>query len=91
MSDLRSVLCGGASPGTASSDASALVLDLQGAKPNVFLKIDDISEAMTRNVPDVLMDLIEVAVYAFSADQGTGRGSVRDTGGSRTRVRSSDR
>ena len=80
MSDLRAVLCGGASPGTASSDASALMLDLQGAKPNVFLKIGDISEAMTRNVPDVLMDLIEVAVYVFSADQGTGRGGVRDTG-----------
>jgi len=80
LSDLRVVLCGGASPGAASSDAKPLVLDLQGASPNVFLKIADLSEAMARNVPDVLMDLIEVAVYVFAADQATGRGGVRDSG-----------
>lgn len=80
MSERRLVHCGGATSGTASSDAGALVLDLQGANPNVFLKIDDISEAMSRNVPDVLMDLIELAVYVFAADQATGRGGARDTG-----------
>jgi 7-cyano-7-deazaguanine synthase in queuosine biosynthesis len=56
------------------------MLDLQGASPNVFLKIADLSEAMARNVPDVLMDLIEVAVYVFAADQATARGGVRDSG-----------
>ncbi len=80
MSEPRLVLCGGATSGAASSDASALLLDLQGANPNVFLRIDDISEAMARNVPDVLMDLVELAVYVFAADQATGRGGARDTG-----------
>lgn len=80
MSEPRLVLCGGATSGAASSDASALLLDLQGANPNVFLRIDDISEAMARNVPDVLMDLVELAVYVFAADQATGRGGTRDTG-----------
>ena len=76
----RVVLCGGASVATASSAPKPLVLDVQGPRPNVFLRISDISEAMTRNVPDVLMDLLEVALYVFSADQATGRGGVRDTG-----------
>ena len=80
MSERRLVLCGGATSGAASSDAGALLLNLQGASPNVFLKIDDISEAMARNVPDVLMDLLELAVYVFAADQATGRGGTRDAG-----------
>lgn len=78
MSDRRLVFCGGALPD--ASDPGALVLDLQGANPNVSLKISDLSEAMARNVPDVLMDLLEVAVYVFAADQGTGRGGARDAG-----------
>jgi 7-cyano-7-deazaguanine synthase in queuosine biosynthesis len=56
------------------------VLDLQGAKPNVFLQISALSEAMAANVPDVLTDLLDVAVYVFAADQGTSRGGARDTG-----------
>lgn len=80
MSDLRLVLCGGAAPEAAPSGADTLVLDLQGAKPNVFLQISDLSEAMARNVPDILTDLLDVAVYVFAADQGTSRGGPRDTG-----------
>jgi 7-cyano-7-deazaguanine synthase in queuosine biosynthesis len=45
----------------------------------VFLKIADVSAAMLRNVPDVLMDLLEIAVYVFGADQATGRGGPSDT------------
>lgn len=80
MSDLRLVLCGGATPGATPSDADRLVLDMQGANPNVFLQISDLSEVMARNVPDVLTDLLDVAVYVFAADQGTRRGGLRDTG-----------
>ncbi len=35
---------------------------------------------MARNVPDILTDLLDVAVYVFAADQGTRRGGARDTG-----------
>lgn len=80
MNDPRLVLCGGVAPAAASGNAKPLVLDLQGTHPNVSLKITDISAPMTQNVPDVLMDLIELAVYVFSADQATGRGGIRDTG-----------
>jgi hypothetical protein len=80
VSDLRLVLCGGASPGAVPSDADRLLLDLQGARPNVFLQISDLSEAMAKNVPDILTNLLDVAVYVFAADQGTGRGGPRDTG-----------
>ena len=40
----------------------------------------DISAAMLRSVPDVLMDLLEIAAYVFSADQATGRGGPTDPG-----------
>jgi 7-cyano-7-deazaguanine synthase in queuosine biosynthesis len=62
------------------SGSDPLVLALQGAKPNVFLQISDLSEAMARNVPDILTDLLDVAAYVFAADQGTSRGGPRDTG-----------
>jgi 7-cyano-7-deazaguanine synthase in queuosine biosynthesis len=80
MSNHRLVLCGGASPGAASSYANTLVLNLQGAHPNVFLKIHNFGEAMARNVPELLVDLIELAAYVFAAEQGTGRVGARDTG-----------
>jgi len=73
----RVVLCGGAqSPG----DDNPLVLNLQGAHRNVTLRIGDISDAMSRNVPDALVDLLEIADYVFAADQATSRGGARDNG-----------
>lgn len=80
MSDLRLVLCGGASPEAVPTGTAPLVLDLQGAKPNVFLQISALSAAMASNVPDLLTDLLDVAVYVFAADQGTSRGGPRDAG-----------
>lgn len=80
MNERRLIFCGGATSGGTSSDAEALLLDLHGPNPNVFLKIDHISEVMARDVPDVLMDLLEVAAYVFAADQSTGRGGPNDSG-----------
>ncbi len=81
MKETRLVLCGGAiAPKASAPDAKRLVLDLHGAKRNVHLKIADISQAMARSVPEALIDLLEIAVYVFAADQASGRGGARDTG-----------
>lgn len=50
-------------------------LDVQGAAKNINLRITDISKAMVSDIPDVLLDLLEVAAYVYCADQQTRRGS----------------
>jgi hypothetical protein len=55
-------------------------LDLHSHKANVNLKVHDISQRMSAGLPDVLVDLLEVATYVFCADQATGRGTAFDTG-----------
>lgn len=58
---------------TAEGDRRAL--DVQGAARNINLRIDDISKALVSDIPDVLLDLLEVAAYVYCADQQTRRGS----------------
>jgi hypothetical protein len=50
-------------------------LDVQGAARNINLRITDISKALVSDIPDVLLDLLEVAAYVYCADQQTRRGS----------------
>ncbi|SCW80725.1 7-cyano-7-deazaguanine synthase (queuosine biosynthesis) [Sphingobium faniae] len=50
-------------------------MDVQGAARNINLRIADISKALVSNIPDVLLDLLEVAAYVYCADQQTRRGS----------------
>jgi len=57
----RLVLCGGAK--RAGGD-STLRLALSGRSQNITLKLEDISKKMVRNVPDLLIDLIEIASTA---------------------------
>lgn len=66
-----SIECGVAQPST----ADAIAMDVQGAGKNVKLRIDYISRTMLGNVPDLLIDLLEVASYVYCADQRLGRGS----------------
>ena len=61
----RLVLCGGAS---GTTDGSTLRLALDGRR------------RLTTNLPDLLVDLIEIATYVFCADQGTSRGGAAWTG-----------
>ena len=67
------VLCGGAR-GAPRGHASSLVLDLHGSSPNVRLEIADISERLLAKIPDVLVDLLEVASYIYAADSAISRG-----------------
>lgn len=63
--------CGVAQP----SAENAIVLDVHGQAKNVNLRIDYISRSMLGNVPDLLIDLLEVASYVYCADQKLVRGS----------------
>ena len=71
------VLCGGLSgprkPGTVS-----LSLDRHGRSGNVRLKIPDISKRLVANIPDTLVDLLEIACYIYAADSAIRRGGPAD-------------
>ena len=69
------VLCGGVeSP--LKGNASSLNLSLHGASANVRLQISDISRRLLANIPDVLVDLLEVASYIYAADGAIPRGGM---------------
>lgn len=71
------VLCGGA--GTPEpAGARSLRLDLHGSSPNVKLRIQDISARLVSNIPDGLVDLLEVASYVYAADAAISRGGKVD-------------
>lgn len=67
--------CGASQP----SRAESIAMDVQGAAKNVNLRIDYISRTMLANVPDLLIDLLEVAAYVYCADQRLVRGSEKLT------------
>jgi hypothetical protein len=69
----RLVLCGGVSarPG---KGVDLLRLDLSGPNQNVTVRVHDITKRMVTNIPDLLVDLLEVAAYVYSADWATRRG-----------------
>lgn len=67
--------CGVSQPST----QEAIALDVHGPSKNVNLRIDYISRTMLGNVPDLLIDLLEVAAYVYCADQRLIRGSDKLT------------
>ena len=75
MSD-RLVICGKLSANAAhAKDVIALDVDASAhARNRVNLKVGDISPRMAQEVPPVLADLLELAVYVYCADQFTSRG-----------------
>ncbi|WP_089287775.1 MULTISPECIES: 7-cyano-7-deazaguanine synthase [unclassified Azospirillum] len=58
-----------------SSTPESIIMDVQGPGRNVKLRIDYITRTMLGNVPDLLIDLLELAAYVYCADQRIGRGS----------------
>ena len=55
-------------------------LALNGAPQNITLKLEDISKRLVENVPDLLVDLVEIATYVFCADQASSRGGEAQAG-----------
>lgn len=73
----RLVLCGGVEePRTA--DTLSLSLNRHGGLPKVRLQIGDIRKRLLANIPDVHVDLLEVASYIYAADSATSRGGRKD-------------
>lgn len=71
------IICGSEPDRALSAEAEIVRLDVQGKSRNVNLRIEDLSRAMVSNIPDVLLDLIEVGAYVYCADQRLPRGSDR--------------
>ncbi len=71
------VLCGGLDVPRKGS-VSSLSLSLHGTSPNLRLQIADISRRLLANIPDVLVDLLEVASYIYAADSAVPRGGTTD-------------
>lgn len=69
------IVCGGSPSVADTAEERTIHMDVQGDFRNVNLKITDISKAMVSNIPDVLMDLLELAAYVYCADQRCPRGS----------------
>jgi len=68
------VLCGGVSlPGKRRKEPP-LLLKTQEPGRNVCLQIPDITKRAPGNVPDELLDLLEIATYVYCADQAFTRG-----------------
>jgi 7-cyano-7-deazaguanine synthase in queuosine biosynthesis len=74
------VVCGGSEKTAPSTSGHTLRLGVRGAARNVNLQIHDISRAMVGNIPDVLLDLLEIAAYIYCADQRAKRGNDRLAG-----------
>lgn len=66
----------------------SLKLDLHGPDKNVALKIEDIDKRLGANIPDEMLDLLNIAAYVYAADSAVGRGAKSDSGlGARWRRR----
>ena len=73
------IVCGDEPVRAACTAGEVIRMNVQGKDRNVNLRIEDISRAMVSNVPDVLLDLLEVGSYVHCADQGLTRGSDKLT------------
>lgn len=70
------VLCGGV-PNERRHDETVLLLDVDApvASPGrVNFNIGQITRPMVADIPDRLVDLLEIAAYVYAADQFVGRG-----------------
>lgn len=67
--------CGVAKP----SAPDAIPMDVHGKGKNVNLRIDCITRSMLANVPDLLLDLLEIAAYVYCGDQRVSRGTAHLT------------
>jgi len=70
------VLCGGVTG--RKGPGSAITLNLHGPSANVHLEIADISRRLLSNVPDALVDLLEIASYIYAVDSAIPRGGRAD-------------
>ena len=68
-------VCGSGIKAEPASSRNARHLDVAGPRQNVKLRLADVSRPLLSNLPDLLVDLLELASYVYCADQRAGRGS----------------
>jgi hypothetical protein len=73
------VVCDGVDPGVIPEGFETLELAVQGKNKNVELKVAAISKAVMGNIPDVVMDLLEIGAYVYCADQHLSCGTEKLT------------
>lgn len=79
MIEPRLVLCSGAEepPGSPLLRGRRILkLDSLGPGANITIKIEDITRAFVRDLPDRLVDLLEIASYVYAADFAMKRGGA---------------
>jgi 7-cyano-7-deazaguanine synthase in queuosine biosynthesis len=70
-------ICGGANaPDLASAD-QVLRMDVAGPDRNVNLRLTDANRVLVSDLPDLLIDLLELAAYVYCADQRASRGTEK--------------
>ncbi len=72
----RLVLCGGSTGHHGQSPHIAL--DLRPRRGNVHLEIANFNKRLLANIPDGLIDLLEIASYVYAADSAVSRGGTMD-------------
>lgn len=70
------VLCGGTKLPKGARANNVISLNLHGTNRNVVLKATDISRKLASNIPQHLIDLLEVASYVYCADLQQSRGGI---------------
>ncbi len=64
------ILCGGAAARGKRHKGPPVVLDApRPGDGNVHLRVEDITGAMTADLPGVVADLVEIATYVYCGDQ----------------------
>jgi hypothetical protein len=77
MAKRHLVLCGGVRLPTVTAEwkaAPALRLALGRGRHDVHLRLDHLSERLAVGLPEVAIDLLELAAYVYAADQAITRG-----------------
>jgi hypothetical protein len=74
MATDRAILCGPVrhSP-LPVVDQHPVMLDIYGRKPNVLLRLEEVRHALWADIPACLRDLLDIALYVYSADAATRR------------------
>lgn len=67
-------ICGGVKVPEPAVAEQVIRLDVAGPDRNVNLRLTDVSRALVSDLPELLLDLLEVAAYVYCADQRARRG-----------------
>lgn len=70
-------ICGGASGSDLACADQVFRMNVGGPDCNVNLRLTDVSRALVSDLPDHLVDLLELAAYVYCADQRARRGTEK--------------